>query len=45
MSTGKQTPAPKVSSEKKSASSEIAKKSDKENSSNKKTFPNPSQKD
>lgn len=41
MSTGKQTPAPKVSSEKKTPASEEATKG----SSKKESYPNPSQKD
>lgn len=45
MSTGKQTPAPNVSSERKSASSEIAKKNDRKDSSEKETYPKPSQRD
>ncbi|WP_159802181.1 hypothetical protein [Flavobacterium sp. MK4S-17] len=45
MSTGKQTPAPKVSSERKSEASELAKKNDSKDSSGKEAYPKPSQKD
>jgi hypothetical protein len=45
MSTGKQTPAPKVSSEKESASSKLAKETGKKDTSEKETYPKPSQKD
>lgn len=44
MATGKQTPAPKASSERKSAASDLAKKAGNKDSSEKKTFPKPSQK-
>lgn len=44
MSTGKQTPAPKASSERESSASELAKKSNKKDSSDKETYPKPSQK-
>jgi hypothetical protein len=44
MSTGKQTPAPKVSSEKKSPAEEAIEKTGKKPSSDKDTYPNPSQK-
>jgi hypothetical protein len=40
----KQTPAPKVSSERESAASEMAKKNDREDTSGKETYPKPSQK-
>lgn len=44
MATGKQTPAPKASSERKSASSDLAKKTGKKDASEKKVSPKPSQK-
>lgn len=44
MSTGKQTPAPKVSSERESAASELAKKTGKKDTSEKEVYPKPSQK-
>ncbi|WP_165764555.1 hypothetical protein [Flavobacterium cyanobacteriorum] len=44
MSTGKQTPAPKAGSERKSAASETAKKNGRKDSSGKEAYPKPSQK-
>lgn len=44
MSTGKQTPAPKASSERKSPASEVAKKNGRKDTSEKETYPKPSQK-
>ncbi len=44
MPTGKQTPAPKASSERKSPASDIAKENDRKDSSAKATYPKPSQK-
>lgn len=44
MSTGKQTPAPKASSERKSAASEQAKKTGRKDTSEKEVYPKPSQK-
>ncbi|WP_297333196.1 hypothetical protein [Flavobacterium sp.] len=41
----KQTPAPKVSSERDSAASKLAKETDKKDSSGKEAYPKPSQKD
>ena len=43
--TGKQTPAPKATSERKSAASEAAKKNGSKDTSTKEVYPKPSQKD
>lgn len=45
MATGKQTPAPKVSSERKSAATEVAKENNTKDSSGKEAYPKPSQRD
>lgn len=45
MPTGKQTPAPKASSERESAASKLAKDNNRKDSSTKATYPKPSQKD